>query len=467
MSEEASRRATTAAASSGCPRHHAASGLPDGPRLTAAELHAMESERQLAAWAEYAHTYGPVFTLHSEGAPPRVYVSDPAEVRRLFIADRTDWGARGTLYFRPVIGPQALPYLTGEAHRAVRLLLAPPLHGDRVRALGPALDSIVTAVVQRLRGRSLPLIRLAHEITLRLIVRVAFGPLEAARQENCVHVLTEIMDLMYEPAARPDTGSADLLQSLARPVREFQTLVGEEAATARADPHSGRTDLLHHLATSTPAQSDEHIRGHIMTLLIAGHDTTASALAWALYQLELHPGIRRQVHAELDEPVSSVTPSPSPEQIARLPYLTAVCAEALRHGSVVPAGLARVVPENPGRAGHQYPAGTELVPAIHLIHHRPDLYPAPERFAPERFLDHRPSGTHYLPFGTGTRRCPGAALAEFELPIALARLLRTPGLRLTGADPGLRAVKNGPTMTTPTSLRITLDPAPPSEGDRP
>ncbi|MBD0844324.1 cytochrome P450 [Streptomyces sp. TRM68416] len=435
-----------------CP-HRRDMGLPDGPRLTPAELHAMENERLLAAWEEYERTYGPLFTLHGDGTAPRVYISDPRAIRGLFIGNRTVWGARGTRYFRPVIGAQALPYLTGEAHRAVRLLLAPALHGDRVRALGPALDDIITSALDALRGTSVPLVDLTRDITLRLIVRVAFGPLGDERRTDCVRLLTEIMDLMYEPAASPDADTATVLRRVTGRVHELQELVAQEAGVVRAGEARHRDDLLFHLAAGEAAQTDEQIRGHIMTLLIAGHDTTAGVLAWALYQLELHPRTRRRVRAELD----AIGAAPAAAEVVRLPYLNAVCAEALRHSSVVPAGLARIVPEDLEWAGHRFPAGTELVPAIHLVHRRPDLYPDPERFDPDRFLDRKPTGAHYLPFGTGSRRCPGAELAEFELPLALARLLQTPGLRLTGAEPGLHALKNGPTMTTPPSLRVALD----------
>ena len=304
-----------------------------------------------------------------------------------------------------------------------------------------------------LRNGPRPLIKVAHDITLRLIVLVAFGPLAEERREHCVSIVTEIMELMYEPSGASDTDPADLLRRVTSRVSRFEVFVREETATLRAGPRQERADLLFHLAADEGVRSDEQIRGHIMTLLIAGHDTTASALAWGMYLLDQHPEIRAQMLAEL----RGLGNAPEPADVARLPYLGAVCAEVLRHGSVVPAGLARVVPEDFDWAGHRFPAGTELVPAIHLVHRRPDLYPNPERFEPERHLGRKPSGAHYLPFGVGTRRCPGADLAEFELPLTLARLSRTPGLRLTGAEPGLRALKNGPTMTTPASLMVALD----------
>jgi cytochrome P450 len=428
--------------------------LPDGPHLSPAELRAVESSRQLASWEKYAGTYGPVFTVHTDGAAPRVYVSDPAAIRELFIGNRTDWGARGTLYFRPVIGAQALPYLTGDAHREVRRQLAPPLHGDRVRALGPAVDEIITTVLAGLRNGPRPLIKVAHDLTLRLIVLVAFGPLAEERREYCVSILTEIMELMYEPSTAPDTDPAHLLRRVTGHVRRFEVFVREETATLRAGLRQERADLLFHLAADEGVRSGEQIRGHIMTLLIAGHDTTASALAWGMYLLEQHLEIRSRMLAELRGCLSS---APEPANVVRLPYLNAVCAEVLRHGSVVPAGLARVVPDVLDWSGYRFPAGTELVPAIHLVHRRPDLYSDPERFEPERHLGRKLPGAHYLPFGVGTRRCPGADLAEFELPLALARLSRAPGLRLTGAETGLRALKNGPTMTTPSSLMVALD----------
>lgn len=427
--------------------------LPDGPHLSAEELRSMESLHMLDSWRKYVTRYGPVFTLRAQNEPPRVYVSDPAAIRDLFISSRVEWEARGTLYFRPVIGAQALPYLHGTPHLDVRRLLGPPLHGDRVRNLGPAIEDITTDALARLHGGSQPLIDLTREITLRLIVRVAFGLLPEKRYGRLVRLLSQIMELMDEPTAAPQTDPATLLKEISTLVQQVQQIVDTEAAAARHAPGPHRDDLLHHLATSEPPQPLEQVRGHIMSLLIAGHDTTASALAWAVYQLELHPAARRRLRAEIDTP----GPNPEPAEVAKLPYLAAVCAETLRHGSVVPAGLARIAPEELEWGGHRFPAGTELVPAIHLVHYRPDLYLEPDRFRPERFLNRKPSGAHYLPFGSGTRRCPGAELAGFEMPVVIARLLRTPGLRLVGAQPGLKPLKSGPTMSVPATLRVALD----------
>jgi len=415
--------------------------LPEGPYLTAQELRRWDSERPLEGWSQCHDRYGPIFTLHAEGASDRVFVSDPAALHELFVANRAVWGSRGSQYFKPVIGAQSLPYISGERHREVRRMLMRALHGKPVRALAPDIAGIVAAALDGLRGRTTPLIEFTHDITLRVIVRVAFGALEPERAEQCVAVLTEIMHLMYEPEGTPHTDQGDSTRRLDHLIGEVQDIVTAEAATARSAQSIPRDDLLFHLAANLPAEADHQIRGHIMSLLIAGHDTTANALAWAIIQLDRDPAIRKRLTAETTDDN---------------PYLAAVCAETLRHGSVVPLGIARIVPEQLNWSDFRIPAGTELVANIHRVHHRDDLYPDPEEFRPERFLGRKPPGTHYLPFGTGTRRCPGAELAEFELATTLPPIVATPGLRLSGAGPEVRTVKNGPTMAVPRSVLVTV-----------
>ncbi|HVI02462.1 MAG TPA: cytochrome P450, partial [Enhygromyxa sp.] len=203
---------------------------------------------------------------------------------------------------------------------------------------------------------------------------------------------------------------------------EVDRLLYEQIEHVR-DRTQGRVDILSLMLDARfddgEPMSDAHIRDELRTLLIAGHETTAITLAWALYDIHRNPEVRERLLAELD----GLGPDAEPEAIAKLPYLGAVIDETLRLHPVVEV-VFRVLRKPWKFAGYELPAGMTISPAISLVHRRPDIYPEPERYQPERFLDAKPKPHEYLPFGGGNRRCIGAAFSQFESRIAIGTLLR-------------------------------------------
>ena len=177
--------------------------------------------------------------------------------------------------------------------------------------------------------------------------------------------------------------------------------------------------------------TDKELRDELMTLLFAGHETTATALSWALYWIHSLPTVRKKLLHEL----ATLSDSPDPLDIFRLPYLTAICNETLRIYPIAMLTFARVVQEPIALLGHRLDPGNAVVGCIYLVHQREDLYPNPKQFKPERFLERQFTPYEFMPFGGGARRCIGEALAMFEMKLALATILSRYELNLASTQP--------------------------------
>ena len=191
------------------------------------------------------------------------------------------------------------------------------------------------------------------------------------------------------------------------------------------------------------AMTNEELRDELMTLLVAGHETTATALTWALYWIHKLPAVREKLLAELD----SLGENPDTNAIIKLPYLNAVCCETLRIYPVAILTFRREVKTPVSLCGHKLESGTSVMGSIYLTHHREDLYPEPKQFKPERFLERQFSAYEYLPFGGGARRCIGMAFAQFEMKVVLAKILSNLDLALVGdgdVKPKRRGLVTGP-----------------------
>jgi cytochrome P450 len=197
--------------------------------------------------------------------------------------------------------------------------------------------------------------------------------------------------------------------------------------------------------------TDVELRDELMTLLVAGHETTATALTWALYWVHRLP----EVKAKLLDELSGLGPDPDPAEMFKLPYLTAVCNETLRIYPVALLSFPRRVETPTELMGQPLQPGTILMACIYLLHHRPDLYPNPEQFRPERFLERQYSPYEFMPFGGGSRRCVGAALAQYELKLALGTILLNSQLALTTNQP-IKPQRRGITLG-PGNVRLRLE----------
>jgi len=366
-----------------------------------------------------------------------VAVSDPAAIRDLFTADPALLRAgAANAALEPVVGPESILLLDGDRHMRRRRLVLPPFHGERLAGYAGDIARRTAQDLERWPvGRPFALEARMRAITLDVILTVVFGLRSGVRADRLRALIPQVLpdggvsSLALLPALRRDLGPwrvwGRFLQARAAVDRE---LYGE-IARRRADPALGeRTDVLSLLLAArdedgTP-MSDRELRDELMTLLLAGHETTATALAWALLLLLRRPDALARATAE----VRAGGPAP---------YLEAAITETLRLKPPLPMAV-RLSAAPVRLAGHDLPAGTRIAACIYLAHRRPELYPDPLAFRPERFLAGRAAGppiSAFLPFGGGTRRCAGAAFAQLELRTVLRTVLEHVDLAPAGGPP--------------------------------
>jgi cytochrome P450 len=329
----------------------------------------------------------------------------------------------------------------GERHRAARKLLAPPFHRAAIERLGEAIVDVARHRVDALpRRRAFDIHVTLREITSDVIVQIVFGATEARTARTLTAQLFALAHtlkptFLLVPALRRKLFGLSAWARFQRACEASQALVAELIAARRDAPPA--PDLLGLLLGARDAEgtalSEREVWEQLMTFFMAGHDTTASALAWAVQLVHRDPAIRDRLRTEVETADAA--------RLAGLPYLEAVCLETLRLCPIAPY-IARDL-RSPFTVGdHELPAGASLAISIIGIHHRPELYPEPERFAPDRFLDRRYAPSQFLPFGGGARRCVGAALALLELKLVLGIVMQAPPLRLTGDTAVAATVRN-------------------------
>jgi cytochrome P450 len=438
--------------------------LPPGPRTPRAVQSAGWLLRPGPWLTRLRDRYGPTFTIRIANEPDWVIVTDPEAVREVFTGDpQVLHAGEANAILRPLLGPRSVLLLDDAAHMAQRKLLLPPFHGERMRRYADLVRAIAerevaawppdAAVEARPRMQA---------ITLEVIMRAIFGVEDPARLERLRAALERMLDWTTDPRrlfliAGIGPRRLESVTAFRAAMDPVHALLEEEIARGRSDPRlEAREDILALLlqATHAPGDADgngdagaagsegagrgtpmtvEEIRDELITLLVAGHETTATALAWALERLARHPG----AWARLREEVAS----------GEEDYLDAVIKETLRLRPVLPIVLRHL--KAPMRiGGWDLPAGVSVVPCIYLVHRDPTVYPDPLAFRPERFLE-TPAGTYtWIPFGGGVRRCLGASFALFEMKTVL---------RVIAARTELRADDPAPALTT--RRAITLVPA--------
>jgi cytochrome P450 family 135 len=394
---------------------------PPGPRSRVATA-ARWLTRPVELLESCRSRYGETFTLDFPGAGKNVMISDPATVKEVFSRDRRGNGVPQTrdLLLEPVLGPRSILLLEGDEHLRRRKLMLPPFHGERMRAYRETIESVTEREVARWPiGERFPLHPAMQTITLEVILEAVFGVTDRDRRESLRRRLLSILAL-GQSARTQVLGLAFRRFSNRGPYRIVEERLARadeillaEIAERRADPAlAEREDILSMLVEARfedgEGMDDVEIRDQLMTLLLAGHETTATALAWTFDLLFHRPDATERLVAELEA--------------GETEYLDAVCQESLRVRPVVPAVGRRLA--EPLRVGdYELQAGDFATPCIYLVHTREDLYPEPYAFRPERFLDTSPETYSWIPFGGGTRRCLGAAFATFEMQTALRKIL--------------------------------------------
>jgi len=398
-------------------------GLPPGPRMPRAA--------QTVAWAlaptwvmdQCARRLGDAFTLtFAPSGLKLVMVGDPQAVKQVFTAppEVAPSGA-GSSPIAPVLGERSVLTLTGREHMRQRKLLLPPFHGERMREYE---DVIVQATRRDMAswplGESMRMQSHTRSITLEVIVRAVFGvetermgPLKQAIRELAepVRVLAVLRALMSRPTGARPTGA------LGRALDRLDELIYAEVARRReASDIEQRTDIMSLLLLARDedgeAMTDVELRDELVTLLLAGHETTATSVAWALERLVRHPEKLARLTAEIDAAGTG-----GGEE-----YMTAVVNETLRVRPVVGI-VVRVLNEELRVGSYVLPKGTRVAPSIYLTNRNAQVYGDPEAFRPERFLEAATETFSWIPFGGGIRRCIGASFAQMEMKVMLRTML--------------------------------------------
>ncbi|HEY9297086.1 MAG TPA: cytochrome P450, partial [Phormidium sp.] len=354
--------------------------------------------------------------------------------------------------FEPLTGKQSVFGLSGMQHQRQRQLMMPPFHGDRMRTYAETIAQVTEEIMSRWQvGQSFCARTSTQAITLRVIMQAVFGLYHGPRAQQLEKLLGEMLDqasspwsvtLFYFPSLQKDLGAWSPWGRFLGFREQVDKIIYEEIRERRQNFDPSRTDILNLLMAARDeagdAMTDQELRDELMTLLSAGHETTATALAWALYWIHKIPEVQEKLLAELD----SLGENPDSNAIFKLPYLNAVYCETLRIYPVAMLTFPRVVKEPLTLGGYNLKPNTVLMGSIYLTHRREDLYPEAEKFKPERFLERQYSPYEFLPFGAGARRCIGLAFAQFEMKMVLAKILSRFDLELAD-NTEIKAVRRG------------------------
>lgn len=382
-----------------------------------------------------AKTYGDTFQLFLVGDRPLVFMSNPQAIKEIFTAnpDNFDIG-KGNQIIASLLGEQSLVLLDGVPHQRQRKLLTPPFHGDRMKSYGELICQVTEKVINNWKiGEPFEVRNSMQEISLRVILQAVFGLNEGKRYEEIKQLVASVLDisgsplkatLVFVPFLQKDLGAWTPWGNFLRQQKRLDDLLYAEIQERRDNPDRSGEDILSLMMAARDEQgqpmTDQEMRDELMTLLIAGHETTASGLTWAFYWIHHLPEVREKLLAELD----AVDTNQDLSTIAKLPYLNGVCAETLRIYPIALIAFPRITKVPMEIMGTEYPAETWLTPSIYLTHHREDLYPQPKQFKPERFIEKQYSPYEYLAFGGGNRRCIGMAFALFEMKLVLTKILK-------------------------------------------
>ena len=422
------------------------SKLPHGPRVP--------PPLQLLKWVfaplpfiqACADRYGDTFTVRQLGFPPMVFFTDPGAIRQIFTGDPDQFRCgKANAVFEMFFGPNSLLLLDGARHRRERRLLMPPFHGERMRLYGEMMCEIADRSIDAWPvDTSFPIYARLQDITLEIMLRVVFGVADESRLFRLRAAVVEALGLF-------DVGNPlrpiKAWWRFGRVRRAIHELLHDEVRRRRAARPEDRTDIMSMLVTARDEDglpmSDEEVRDEMFTMLVAGHETTATLMAWVIHRLLEHPDALAAARAEVASVVGNVPhlPPPDADQIARLCYLDAAIKETARLHPVVPIVVRQLETDHTvGSAA--LPAGCIAAPCIYLVHRRPDLWPEPNSFDPHRFVGRRTDPYTFFPFGGGVRHCLGAAFATYEMKIVLARVLSRMNLR-PDPDYAVRVVRRG------------------------
>ncbi len=416
-----------------------------------------------------AQKYPDLFTAEIIGfGDTAVFVHHPKALQEILTNDRKKFTALGepNRFLETIIGNSSVIMLEGERHKQRRQILIPPFHGDRMKAYGNLICSLTEKIFSQLPQNQSFLARTAtQQISLEVILQSVFGLSEGERYQKLKHLLILITDAfqssftsasIYFSFLQKDLGVWSPWGNFLRLRQQIDKLLYAEIAERRLQNNLNRIDILSLLMSAKDEQgesmTDQQLRDEMMTLLLAGNETTASAMAWGLYWIHRLPEVREKMLQELN----TLGDFSNPMSIVQLPYLTAVCNETLRISPVAMITFPRIVQEPTELLEHHLKPGTVMIGCIYLLHQREDLYPQHRHFQPERFLKRQFSPYEFMPFGGGVRRCVGNALASFEMKLVLATIVSRYQLALVENRPE-KLQRRGITLAPKHGVKMRFD----------
>jgi cytochrome P450 len=414
--------------------------LPGAPERRLPPSPPLPKPIQTAIWSRQARRmlyacqdrYGDMFTIRVAYEGTWVMLADPAAIKQVFTGDPKIFHAgEGNQILATVLGQNSILVLDEKPHMSQRKLLLPPFHGTRMQGYEETMSEIAereigtwpTGTPYKLRPRM-------QAMTLEIILQTVFGVREGERMDELRAALREFLDLTTNPQILLPIlligpSRARKFGPFRRRIERVDELIYREIADRRrAGDIEERDDVLSMLVAARHEDGspmrDEEMRDELLTLLVAGHETTATSLAWAIERLTRNPDKLERLRAEV--------------LAGREEYLTATIQETLRLRPVISIVL-RKLTEPVEIGGYELPAGVSVAPCVYLVHRNPEIYPEPQRFRPERFLDNPPGTYTWIPFGGGVRRCLGASFAQFEMAVVLKELVKRHQIRPANPKP--------------------------------
>jgi len=427
--------------------------LPPGPKMPAIGQAVRYLRDPLGFLTEYRRRYGDVFTVSFPFFGDIVYVTSPELVKELFTGSPAEFhaGEANATVLEPALGPNSVLTLDDEPHMQQRKLLLPPFHGERVRRYGELIRETTRREMESWPvGEPFALRPHTQRITLSVILRAVFGIEDPARVDRATALIDEFADrvnvITKFPMLRRDLGRFSPWRRFLAARGNLDDFLYEEIALRRTEAGvEERDDVLSLLLGARhdngSPMSDEELRDELLTVIGAGHETTATALAWAMERLLRSP----QALARLRESVAAGEDG----------YLEATVKETLRARPVI-LDVVRKLTAPATIGGYELEPGRFVLAAIAALHYREDVFPEPEQFRPERFLDAKVDNYAWIPFGGGVRRCIGAAFAEYEMRIVLREFVARAALSAPDPKPERVAVRHI-TLAPAKGARVVLE----------
>jgi cytochrome P450 len=415
---------------------------------------------QTAIWSRQARRllygcqdrYGDMFTLNIAYEGTWVILADPEAVKQVFTGDpRVFHAGEGNQILAPILGRNSVLVLDEKPHMSQRKLLLPPFHGARMQGYEQTMSEIAEREIDAWpTGTPYELRPRMQAMTLEIILQTVFGVRGGEQMALLREALRDFLDLTTNPKALLPVlmigpGRVRGFGPFRRRIDRVDQLIYSEIAERRgADDVGERDDVLSMLVAARHEDGgpmrDEEIRDELLTLLVAGHETTATSLAWAVERLSRNADKLERLRTEVEEDKED--------------YVTATIQETLRLRPVISVVLRRLT-EQVEIGGYELPRGVTVAPSVYLVHRNPEVYPEPQRFLPERFLDNPPGTYTWIPFGGGVRRCLGASFAQFEMAVVLKELVRRRQIRPADPKPE-RVFRRAITETPRHNARVVL-----------